>query len=394
MAEQKPKTVVELQAQGGDVPEQFTGYACFSAENWNDFRLHKFTPKPFGPWDIDIKVEYCGVCGSDLHTLRSGWSPTIYPVVVGHEVTGRVVRVGPNVTSVTPGTYVGVGSQAWSCGGCEACAGDAGVRKDWGPDGEHGYGGKGGLEGGRENYCKEVVETYNWRYKDGALAQGGFADYIRIHENFVYPIPESIPPEVAAPLLCGGLTMFSPLTRFPVTPNTSVGIIGIGGLGHYGLQFASTLGAKVAAISHSPSKRDDALALGATNFIATNTPNWNVPHARSIDLLISTNFSSDMPLKEYLSLLKIGGTLVMCGIPEGELPRLSWADLASANLAIRGSNVGSKKEVLEMLKLVKERGLRGWVQVKDMADVKEVVTDLEAGKGRYRWVLKADFDGK
>ncbi|KAH0609280.1 uncharacterized protein H6S33_012766 [Morchella sextelata] len=381
------------------VPEQFTGYAAFSAETWSDLKLHKFTPKPFGDYDIDIKVRYCGVCGSDLHVLRSGWSPSIYPCVAGHEITGEVIRVGPLVTSpsLQPGTIVGVGSQAWSCGGCDACAGeDIGTKpgdgKDWGAAGEHGHGGEKGLRGGKENYCKEVVETYNWRYKDGSAAYGGYADYVRIHENFVYPIPEGIPEEIVAPMFCGGVTMYSPLKRANVGPGSKVGIVGIGGLGHFGILFAKALGATVTAISHSPRKAADASALGASQFLSTATPGWNAPHLRTLDLIISTNFSTDMPLGEYLSLLKVGGTLVICGIPEGDLPRLSWADIAAANLAIRGSNVGSKKEVAEMLELVKEKGVQSWVEVVGMKDVEDVVKRLDRGECRYRYVLKADFE--
>ncbi|KAI5776898.1 NADPH-dependent medium chain alcohol dehydrogenase [Geopyxis carbonaria] len=377
------------------VPEQFTGYAAFDAENWTDLKLHKFTPKPFDAWDIDIAIDYCGICGSDLHVLRSGWSPTIYPVVPGHEITGRVVRVGPNVTSIAAGDYVGVGAQAWSCGGCDVCAGeDVGDKHgSFGPEGEHGHGGAGGLSGGKENYCKEVVETYNWRYKDGSLAWGGYADYVRVHENFVYPIPAGIKPEVAAPMLCAGVTMFSPLQRSGLPKGAKVGIVGLGGLGHFGVMFASQLfGYEVTVISHSARKREDALKMGAIDFLESGKPGWTHRKTRTLDLIISTNFSTDMPLNEYLSLLKVGGTLVVCGIPEGDLPKIAWGDIATANLAIRGSNVGSKKEVAEMLAMVAEKGVESVVQVLPMSKAKEAVEMMERGEARYRIVLKADFE--
>ncbi|KAI5798465.1 chaperonin 10-like protein [Pyronema domesticum] len=377
------------------VPEQFTGYAAFDAENWADLRLHKFTPKPFDAYDIDIKVDYCGICGSDLHVLRSGWSPTIYPVVPGHEVTGKVVRVGPRVTSIKAGDYVGVGAQAWSCGGCDACAGEEVGEKhsSWGPEGEHGHGGKGGLKGGKENYCKEVVETYNWRYKDGSLAYGGYADYVRIHENFVYPIPEGIAPEIAAPMLCAGVTMYSPLARSGLKPGAKVGIVGLGGLGHFGVLFAKQVfNFDVTVISHSARKKEDALKMGASDFWVTSEENWTEKRTRTLDMIISTNFSTDMPLKHYLSLLKIGGTLVVCGIPEGKLPALEWADIATSNLAIRGSNVGSKVEVEEMLKAVAEKDVKSWVNIMPMSDVKTAIQKMENGEASYRFVLKADFE--
>lgn len=317
-------------------------------------------------------------------------------MVPGHEITGRVVRVGPSVTSLKAGDYVGVGALAWSCGGCDACAGEELGQKhaSWDASGEHGFGGAGGLQGGRENYCREVVETYNWRYKDGSLAYGGYADYVRIHENFVYPIPAAIAPEIAAPMLCAGATMFSPLHRSGLTPGAKVGIVGLGGLGHFGVMFAKHLfGFDVTVISHSARKRQDALQMGASDFWVTSEPAWMAGRRiRTLDLIISTNFSTDFPIKEYLSLLKIGGELVVCGIPEGKLPPLEWADIATANLAIRGSNVGSKKEVLEMLRMVADKGVKSWVNVLPMSEAKSAVERMDRGEASYRFVLKADFE--
>ena len=238
-----------------------------------------------------------------------------------------------------------------------------------------------------------MCETYNWRYKDGSLAYGGYADYVRIHENFVYPIPANIAPEVAAPMLCAGVTMFSPLKRSGLPAGARVGIVGLGGLGHFGVMFAKHLfGYHVTVISHSERKRADALAMGADDFIVTNKPDWTDKKTRTLDLIISTNFSTEMPLSQYLSLLKIGGTLVVCGIPEGKLPAIEWADIATSNLAIRGSNVGSKKEVIEMLKMVEEKGVKSWVNVVPMKDVSKAVEGMERGEAHYRYVLKADFD--
>lgn len=315
-------------------------------------------------------------------------------MVPGHEITGTAVRVGARVTSIAPGDFVGVGAQAWSCGACTACAGEGvGVNGvDHGPLGEHGHGGAGGLAGGRENYCKDVVETYNWRYKDGSLAYGGYANYTRVHENFVYPLPADVPPEVVAPMLCGGVTMYSPLVRAGVGPGSKVGIVGIGGLGHFGVLFAVALGADVTAISHSPRKRADALKMGAATFIATQEPGWSAANARSLDIVISTNFSQDMPLGDYLGLLKVGGTLVVCGIPEGNLPPLAWADVGAANLSIRGSNVGSKQEILDMLRLVQEKKIRSWVEIVPMKEAAETVRKMDRGEARYRYVLKADIE--
>ncbi|RPA87976.1 GroES-like protein [Ascobolus immersus RN42] len=379
--------------EGSSVPEYFTGYACFGSDTYNKFELYNWTPRPFRDYDIDVKVEYCGICGSDLHTLRAGWGPVKYPIVCGHEVSGRAIRVGPKVTSIQPGDYVGIGAMSWSCGKCSACAGPTHpVSPCEGDDGEHGYGGEGGLDGGNEQYCKRVCELYNWDYPGGGQLQGGFANYVRIHENFCFPIPDSIPPELAAPMLCGGVTMYSALTRSSLPKDSKIGIIGLGGLGHFAVLFGST-DYDISVLSHSPSKEADSLKLGASRFISTDSnSDWPTQLARNFDLVICTNHSTSMPLQDYLKTLKIGGTLMICGIPEGTLPPLSWADLGASNLAIKGSNVGSKKEVISMLKLASEKNLKPWVEVLDMKHLGDAITRLEKGDCRYRFVMKADFE--
>lgn len=257
--------------------------------------------------------------------------------------------------------------------------------------GEHGFGGVGGLPGGNEQYCRRVGELYNWTLPNGK-SYGGMADMVRVHENFVFKLPVGIDLVSAGPLLCAGITMYSPLRRAGLAPGARVGIIGLGGLGHYGVMFAKAMGYTVSVLSHSRSKAADAEKLGAEQFIYTGEPEWEIPHARSLDLLICTNFAADMPMGTYLKTLDIGGTFVVCGIPEGKLPQLSWVDLAQANLAVRGSNVGSKKEIYEMLELVAEKGLEGWVEVGEMKDLGKYVEKMEKGEARYRYVLKADFD--
>lgn len=185
--------------------------------------------------------------------------------------------------------------------------------------------------------------------------------------------------------------MYSPLQRSKLPSGSRVGIIGLGGLGHYGVQFAKALGYVPTVLSHSKEKEADAKALGAETFIYTGAENWEVENARSLDLIICTNFVQDMPLKKYLKTLDIGGTFVLCGIPEGELPKLSWVDLAQANLAIRGSNVGSKGEIYEMLKIVKNGGVKSWVETGNMKNLATHVKWMEKGEVKYRFVLEADF---
>jgi len=201
---------------------------------------------------------------------------------------------------------------------------------------------------------------------------------------------------LAAPLFCAGITTFSPLYRSGVGPGSSVGIIGLGGLGHYAVMFAKVLGAKkVTVLSHSPRKKEDAFALGATDFIASSEAGegWEKPHFRTLDVILCTaSFQATMPLAEYLSLLKVGGTFYSLGMPEGNLPAIPPESLVYSNASLRGSNIGSRKEILKMLDIVAEKGVKSWVQLRKMKEGGEVLEDLDKGKGRYRWVLEQDIE--
>ncbi|OKL56158.1 hypothetical protein UA08_08454 [Talaromyces atroroseus] len=345
------------------VPELFTGYGAKSAEKWTNLEKFQFKPKTFEEFDVDIKIDFCGICGSDLHTLSGGWGGTLYPSVVGHEIVGKVARVGAKVTSLNVGDIVGVGANAWSCGDCRYC------KKDL------------------EQYCPNLIETYNFTYSDGTRSWGGYADYVRVNERFVFPVPKSLDPAVVGPLFCAGLTVFSPLIRNNVTKGSRVGIIGIGGLGHLAIQFSVALGAEVSAISHSSRKKEDALKMGVTNFVTLDT----LPeHKRSLDLIVCTSFSKEMPLAEYLKLLDVGGTLVYVGIPEADLPSLPPTLMIGTNAALRGSNTGSKKEVLQMLDLVEKHDIKPWVELLPMSECSEAVQKQLRGEARYRYVLKND----
>lgn len=345
----------------------FKGYQCHSKEGWNKLDLVEFPVKDFQDYDIDVEISYTGVCGTDLHTLRNGWNTTNYPVIVGHEIVGKAVRVGPKVKSIKHGDRVGVGAVSWSCGECDAC------------------------HTNNEQYCKEQVETYNMSYKEGWTAFGGYANYARVHENFVFPIPDGIDEAIVAPMLCGGLTLYSPLRRAGVTKGSKVGIVGLGGLGHFGVLLAVALGAEVTVISHSPRKRDDAMAMGAKNFLCGDDWDKDPANIRSLDLIISANSSLNIDLEKYLSTLRVGGTFIQCGLPEGKLPAVDPFSLIMNNAAIRGSNVGSKKEAIEMLALVKQKGVKSWIEVLPMSQCGKAVQNLHAGAARYRYVLKQDI---
>ena len=214
--------------------------------------------------------------------------------------------------------------------------------------------------------------------------------------RFVFPIPDAIPSELAAPLFCAGVTVFSPLVRSGVGPSSSVGVIGLGGLGHYAVMLARALGAKqVVVLSHSPRKRDDAFALGATDFVASSEAGerWEAKYARTLDVILCTaSFQDTMPLAKYLSLLKVGGTFYSLGMPEGNLPAIPPVSLVYSNISLRGSNIGSRKEILQMLDLVATKGVKSWVQLRKMKEGGQVLEDLDNGKGRYRWVLEMDIE--
>lgn len=208
--------------------------------------------------------------------------------------------------------------------------------------------------------------------------------------RFVFPVPSEISPALVAPLFCAGLTVYSPLKASNVGPGTRVGVIGIGGLGHYAVMFASAMGAKVTAISHSQRKEEDAKRLGAEQFLIAAGEEWHNKALRSLDLIICTSFAKDMPLEQYLSLLDVGGTLIYVGIPEADLPTLPPPLMIGNNSALRGSNTGSRKEVLEMLELVKSKNIKSWIEEVPMSHCADAIKRQMTGESRYRFVLKRD----
>ncbi|EAU32162.1 conserved hypothetical protein [Aspergillus terreus NIH2624] len=330
----------------------------------------EFEPKPWEETDVDIKISHCGICGSDLHTLRSGWGPTNYPCCVGHEIVGTAVRVGSQVKDIKVGDRVGVGAQNESClgrkGDCEACA------------------------SGLEQYCPNLMcGTYNSTHMNGGKSYGGYALYHRSPAHFVIKIPDAISLAEAAPMMCGGITTYSPLRHFGCGPGKSVGIIGVGGLGHFGIMFAKALGAdKVVAISRKDNKREDALKLGADLYIATDDEaDWAKNHARSLDLIVSTVSSSKMPLIDYMSLLKTDGSFVQLGAPEDGALSIPAAALIFKRIKFSGSLIGSPSEIREMLELAAEKKVHPWIEEVPMKEANKAIQDMDAGKARYRYVL-------
>ena len=353
--------------------DTFHGWLGHDKASANGAMVHgPFAPKTWSETDIEIRITHCGICGSDLHTLRSGWAPTLYPCCVGHEIIGHAVRVGAdaaNSTGVSEGDRVGVGAQSLSClrADCEECS--AGV----------------------ENHCQRVnVGTYNGKYPGGmGRSFGGYADFWRGPGSFVFKIPEGLRSEEAAPMLCGGVTVWSPLVRSGAGPGKRVGIIGIGGLGHFGILFAKALGCEqVVAISRGSGKREDAVKMGADAYIATDEEkDWARKWSGSLDLVICTVSGPNMPLSKYLRLLKVRGHFVQVGAPEDPIPAMRAFALIGKGVSVSGSSIGSPAEIREMLSFAEREGVRSWVQTRPMKEANQVIVDMEKGKARYRYVL-------
>ncbi|MCJ1479972.1 hypothetical protein MMC06_000126 [Schaereria dolodes] len=341
-------------------------------------KWQSYEPKTWTETDVDIKITHCGICGSDIHTLRSGWAPTLYPCCVGHEIVGEAVKVGSQVKGIKLGDRVGVGAQSDSClkPECGECS------------------------SGLEQYCGSMVGTYNAQYPEAhgaGKSYGGYANYCRAPSHFVFKIPDAIPSEDAAPMLCGGITVFSPLSKNGAGPGKKVGIVGIGGLGHFGLLYAKALGCdEVVAISRTSAKKADAIKMGASRFIATDEdPDWATDHALSLDLIVSTVSSPHIPLEQYLQLLRVNGQLIQVGAPEDRVPPFNAFSLIHSGVKMGGSCIGSPDEIRHMLRLSAEKGVKPWVQTRGMGEANRAVVDMVANRARYRYVLINDeVDGK
>ncbi|CAG8529016.1 1468_t:CDS:2 [Ambispora gerdemannii] len=346
--------------------EEFYGYAAFSKES--GLKLYSYTPKPLGDEDVEVGISHCGICGSDLHTMRSGWRPTRYPIIVGHEIVGKVLKKGSKVIDFNVGDRVGVGCQLQSCRKCDEC--------------RMGY----------EQLCAKKVFTYNDMWKDAEgnptkyPTQGGYADKIRTHSDFAFHIPEEISSAEASPLLCAGVSTFVPLKRHKIGQGNKVGIAGIGGLGHMAIQWAAKMGAEVTAISHSSGKRDDAIKLGATHFLNFSDPEEVEKFANSQDLIILTSFNPHTDWSKCLRLLKNHGIFVLLGLPEVPLQIPPFALMR--DVKIEGSLIGGRQDVKDMLEFAAKHNVRSWVQKVPMKDVNEGIKIMLDGKARYRVVLE------
>ena len=315
-----------------------------------------------GAHDVLIEILYCGICHSDIHQARDEWGGSIFPMVPGHEIVGIVVKTGGHVTKWKIGDTVGVGCFIDSCRECEAC-----------------------LEG-EEQFCEEGMSaTYNGYERDGKTpTYGGYSTRITVNEDYVLRIPSGMPLERVAPLLCAGITTYSPLKHFGVKPGDEVAILGLGGLGHIGVKIAKAMGARVTVLSHSPGKRDDALALGADDFVATSNENAFRENEKRFDFILDT-VSAMHDYNAYLGLLKRDSSMVLVGIPE-PVP-LSAAPLVMQRRHLSGSLIGGIRETQEMLDFCAEHGVLSDVEVIPVQKVNEAYERVLKSDVRYRFVI-------
>ncbi|KAB1200356.1 putative mannitol dehydrogenase [Morella rubra] len=313
--------------------------------------------------DVRFKVLYCGICHSDLHSAKNDWGISMYPLVPGHEIVGEVTEVGRKVKKVKVGDKVGVGCMVGSCDSCQGCDNDL------------------------ENYCPQMIFTYSSIYHDGTVTYGGYSDTMVANERFIVRFPENMPLDAGAPLLCAGITVYSPLKYFGFgEPGKHIGVVGLGGLGHVAVKFAKALGAKVTVISTSASKKDEALEhLGADSFVVSRDPEQLQAAKSTMDGILDT-VSAVHPILPLIDLLKPHGTLVMLGAPERPL-ELPVFPLLMGRKMVAGSCIGGMKETQEMIDFAAKHEIAADIEVVSMEYVNEAMERLAKGDVRYRFVI-------
>jgi uncharacterized zinc-type alcohol dehydrogenase-like protein len=318
--------------------------------------------RPVGEFDVLIDIKYAGICHSDIHQAREGWGEAIFPMVPGHEIAGVVAEVGPGVAGYAVGDRVGVGCFVDSCRECENCA------------------------QGLEQYCVNgMTGTYNDRDKNGEPTYGGYSTHVVVDENYVVSIPGSLSLDVAAPLLCAGITTYSPLKHWSAGPGKKVAVLGMGGLGHMAVKIAHALGAEVTVLSQSLRKKDDGLNLGADHYYATSDPKSFEELAGTFDLILCT-VSAPLDFSAYLSLLKTDGTLVNVGAPE-EPVSINLFSMIGGRKSIAGSAIGGIAETQEMLDFCAEHGLGAEIEVIRADEINEAYERVLSSDVRYRFVI-------
>ena len=339
------------------------GYAVLEAKA--PLQPYSFQRRALRDGDIAFDITYAGICHSDIHQAREEWGSAIFPMVPGHEIVGIITAMGSAVTKFAIGDRVGVGVFIDSCGLCDNCL------------------------AGEQQYCLEgMTGTYNGYERDGkTVAMGGYSNKFVIDQNYALKVPSTLEMSGVAPLLCAGITLYSPLRHWKAGPGSKVGVIGLGGLGHMGVKFAAALGAEVTVFSHSANKEADAKRMGASHFVATKDPAVFEKLNESFDLILNT-VSAELDINQYLKLLKLDGTLVVIGLP-GKPYEVTAFDLLRLRRSLAGSMIGGLPETQEMLDFCAEHNIVSDVEVVKADYINEAYERTVASDVKYRFVIDA-----
>jgi len=337
------------------------GYAATAAKA--PLEPFEFNRRDLGAKDVALDISYAGICHSDIHQVAEEWGPAIFPMVPGHEIAGIVTAIGSAVSKFAVGDKIGVGVFVDSCRTCTSCV------------------------QGLQQYCVEgMTGTYNGYERDGTtVAMGGYSNNFVINEDYAVSIPDNLPMEGVAPLLCAGITLYSPIKHWNVRPGMKVAVMGLGGLGHMGVKFAVAMGAEVTVLSHSPSKQADALAMGAHHFVSTKEPENLKSLNKSFDLILNT-VSAELVIGDYLNLLTLDGTLVVIGLP-GKPYSVEAGSLLNGRRRIAGSMIGGVPELQEMLDFCGEHSIVSDVEVIKADYINEAYVRTVASDVKYRFVI-------
>ena len=339
------------------------GYAVMSAKA--PLENYSFERRELREKDVQLEILYAGICHSDIHQAREEWGPAIFPMVPGHEIVGKVTAVAAGVSKFKVGDLIGVGVFVDSCRKCDSC------------------------KAGLEQYCIEgMTGTYNTYERDGkTVAMGGYSDSFVIDEDYAVHVPANLDLTGVAPLMCAGITLYSPLKNWKAGPGKKVGVIGLGGLGHMGVKFAVALGAEVTVFSHSPAKESDAKSMGAHHFVSTKDVNNLKKLEKQYDLLLNT-VSADIDLEPYLQMLKLDGTLVVIGLP-GKPYAINAGTLLGQRRSLSGSMIGGIAQLQEMLNFCGEKSIVSDVEVIKADYINTAYDRTVASDVKYRFVIDA-----
>ena len=339
------------------------GYAALSAKS--NLVPFEFERRELGSHDVGFAIEYAGICHSDIHQVREEWGPALFPMVPGHEIVGTVTSVGATVKKFRVGDRIGVGVFIDSCRKCSNCT------------------------RGLQQYCLEgMTGTYNgYERNTQTIAYGGYSNNFVIDENYAVTVPTNLEMSGVAPLLCAGITLYSPIRHWKVGPGSRVAVMGLGGLGHMGVKFAAALGAEVTVYSHSSHKEADARNMGATDFVVTKGNEWHKPLRKRFDLILNT-VSADIDLDPYLSTLATDGTLVIIGLP-GKPYAINAGSMLDGRRSIAGSMIGGMPELQEMLNFCGEKNILSDVEVIEADYINQAYERTVASDVKYRFVIDA-----